>query len=156
MQTHEVCKNDNIIIFRRETQKHFFIRAVAKHKKGRNSRKNFFKNIVMVRKKKTLLSTFAIVSLNHDKCYFDQIIGYFFILIGTLNEIHSLIDITMMFLQLSLIRHIYYPLQSYWFRTNLQSQKIILVKLIKYNIDLRFDIICYLLQCVFVYKQISR
>ena len=52
MQTHEVCKNDNIIIFRRETQKHFFIRAVAKHKKGRNSRNNFFKNIVMVRKKK--------------------------------------------------------------------------------------------------------
>ena len=99
MQTHEVCKNDNIIIFRRETQKHFFIRAVAKHKKGRNSRNNFFKNIVMVRKKKTLLSTFAIVSLNHDKCYFEYLIEYFVSLIHTFNEIQSSINITMILLK---------------------------------------------------------
>ena len=101
MQTHEVCKNDNIIIFRRETQKHFFIRAVAKHKKGRNSRNNFFKNIVMVRKKKTLLSTFEIVSLNHDKCYFEYLIDYFVILIHTFNKIQSSINISMILLKKS-------------------------------------------------------
>ena len=52
--TNEVCKNKNII-FLRETQKHFFIRAAAKHKKGRNLRNTSLKNKIMVRIKSTFI-----------------------------------------------------------------------------------------------------